>query len=302
MYSRKIAYRRAPDRRMGAIRTLLLALALAVGLGCLPVRTVLAQAPTLTVADRTSSRTYTRPELLADPRLRTIVIAYDPVYRRPMTYRAIAVAELLKGARIGDDDYVQARATDNFSVGIPAGLLMATRPPGAAPSIAEAFLAIEDPAQPWPAIPGGAKGTAGPFYVVWRGGARSDISSEYWAYHLAALTVTDSPYRRWPGLAVSADVPETDPVRRGLDRFVAVCMACHRFNGEGEGEQGPDLARPMNPVDYFQPAALKKLLRDPRSVRTWPEAKMPAFDAESLSDADIDAIVAWLTYKARQRR
>ena len=31
-------------------------------------------------------------ELLADPRLQTVGIAYDPVYRRPMTYRAIAIA------------------------------------------------------------------------------------------------------------------------------------------------------------------------------------------------------------------
>jgi len=28
---------------------------------------------------------------------------------------------------------------------------------------------------------------------------------------------------------------------------------------------------------------------------------MPAFDEASLDDADIDAIVAWLTYKARRR-
>ena len=58
----------------------------------------------------------------------------------------------------------------------------------------------------------------------------------------------------------------------------------------------------MNPVEYFQPAALKKLLRNPSSVRTWPEQKMPAFDEASLSDADIDAIVAWLAYKNRRLR
>jgi mono/diheme cytochrome c family protein len=58
----------------------------------------------------------------------------------------------------------------------------------------------------------------------------------------------------------------------------------------------------MNPVDYFQPAALRKYLRNPSSVRTWPEQKMPAFDEANLSDADIDAIVAWLTYKAQHRR
>lgn len=279
------------------MRALLLALALAAGLIGFHGRAVLAQAPTLTVADRTTSRTYSQPELLADPRLQTVGIAYDPVYGRPMTYRAIAIAAFLKGAKIGDDDHVQARAVDDFSVSIPAGLLTSTSPSGP-----EAFLAVEDPAMPWPAIPGTTKGSAGPFYIVWRGGTRTEISSEYWAYHLAALAVTDSAFKRWPGLAVDADVPAADPIRRGLDRFVAVCMACHRFKGEGEGEQGPDLAKPMNPVDYFQPAALRKFLRNPKSVRTWPEEKMPAFDEESLSDADIDAIIAWLAYKAGHRR
>ena len=268
------------------MRALLLALALAAGLIGFHGRAGLAQAPTLTVADRTTSRTYSRPELLADPRLQTVGIAYDPVYGRPMTYRAIAIAAFLNGAKIGDDDHVQARAVDDFSVSIPAGLLTSTSPSGP-----EAFLAVEDPAMPWPAIPGTTKGSAGPFYIVWRGGTRAEISSEYWAYHLAALAVTDSAFKRWPGLAVDAGVPAADPIRRGLDRFVAVCMACHRFNGEGEGEQGPDLAKPMNPVDYFQPAALRKFLRNPKSVRTWPEEKMPAFDEESLSDPDIDAML-----------
>lgn len=277
------------------MRTLLLALALATGLGCFQGREARAQTPSLTIADRGTSKTISQPEFLADRRLQSVAIAYDPVYRRAMTYRAIAVSELLKGARIGNDDYVQARAYDSFSVGIPASLLMST-----AVSRAEAFLAVDDPARPWPAIPGTKKGSPGPFYIVWRGGTRSEISSEYWAYRLAALTITDSPYKRWPGLAVAADVPAGDPIRRGLDRFVAVCMACHRFNGAGEGEQGPDLARPMNPVDYFQPAILKKYLRNPSSVRTWPEQKMPAFDEDNLSDADIDAIIAWLGYKARK--
>ena len=87
----------------------------------------------------------------------------------------------------------------------------------------------------------------------------------------------------------------------GFDRFVAVCMACHRFKGEGEGTQGPDLATPMNPVDYFKPEALRKFLRDPASVRHWPDQKMPAFPQDALSDTAIDAIVAWLSYKAKRR-
>ena len=257
---------------------------------------VAAHAQTLTVADRQSSRSYTAQALLADPATRAVTID-DVVYHRRMTYRAIPTATLLKRVTVGDDDYVQARATDNFSIAIPARLLELST------AETKAFIAIEDPASRWPPLPQSkSKQSAGPFYIVWRTSGIAAISSEYWAYKLAALTVTDSPFKRWPGLAVAANVPATDPIRRGLDRFVAVCMACHRFHGQGEGTQGPDLGIPMNPVDYFQPQALRKLLRNPASVRHWPDQKMPAFSADQLSDADIDAIVAWLSYKAKQRR
>ena len=256
----------------------------------------IAQSPTLTIAGAKSSRTYTQQDLLANPAIRTVTVT-DPVYRRPMTYRAIPLPELLKGTGIGADDYLQARAIDNFSVSIPGSLANASSPQ------IEGFLAVETPAAPWPPIPGKPdKASAGPFYIVWRLVPPARVSSEYWAYRLAALAVTESPLKRWPGLAVGADVPAGDPIRIGLDRFVALCMACHRFNGEGEGDQGPDLGRPMNVTQYFQIPALKKLIRDPASVRRWPDQKMPGFDRAALSDSDLDAIVDWLAYKAKQKR
>ena len=274
----------------------LAAVALAA-LACLVALSAIAQSPTLTVAGRNSTRTVTQKALLANPAIRSVTVA-DPVYRRTMTYRAIPLAELLKGTGIDPDDYLQARATDNFSVAIP-GRLAAS----ADTAQVEAFLATEDPAAPWPAIPGKPdKASAAPFYIIWRRAPSIQISPEYWAYRLAALAVTDSPLKRWPGLAVGADVPAGDPIRTGLDRFVMMCMACHRFNGEGEGEQGPDLGRPMNVTDYFQIPALKKLIRNPASVRQWPEQKMPGFDQAALSDSDLDAMIDWLAYKAKQRR
>ena len=280
---------------MAAARLLMVALLGA--LTCLLTPAVVAQSPTLTVAGRDGTRTYTQKTLLITADVRSVTVS-DPVYRRTMTYRAIPLTTLLKGTGIDADDHVQARATDNFSVGIP-GRLAAS----ADPAQVEAFVAIEDPAAPWPAIPGKQdKASAGPFYVIWRRAPSVQVSPEYWAYRLAALAVTDSPLKRWPGLAVGPDVPAGDRIRTGLDRFVAVCMACHRFNGEGEGEQGPDLGRPMNVTDYFQIPALKKLIRNPASVRQWPEQKMPGFDQAALSDSDLDAIVDWLVYKAKQRR
>ncbi|MBI2736628.1 MAG: cytochrome c [Rhodospirillales bacterium] len=256
-----------------------------------------AQSPTLTVIGRDSIRTFTQKALLAHPELRSVTVA-DPVYRRTMTYRAVPLAALLKGTGVGANDDVQARAMDDFSVGIPGRLAAATDT-----AQVEALLAVEDPASPWPPIPGKPdKASAGPFYIVWRRAPSVNVSSEYWAYRLAALAVTDSPLKRWPGLAVGADVPPGDRIRTGLDRFISMCMACHRFNGNGEGGQGPDLGRPMNVTEYFQIAALKKLIRDPASVRQWPDQKMPGFDQSALSDSDLDAIVDWLAYKAKQRR
>jgi hypothetical protein len=182
--------------------------------------------------------------------------------------------------KIGADDYVQARATDNFSIGIPGRLL------GSANTAhAEAFLAVEDPVAPWPVLAKShEKLSAGPFFIVWRLEPSAHISREYWAYQLAALTVTDSPLKRWPGLAVAADVPPVDPIRAGLDRYVEHCISCHRFNGE-RGRAGPDLGRPMNPSIISDPA-LKKLIRNPSSVRKWPEQRCPA----SMSRTSATAI------------
>ncbi|SEO26978.1 Cytochrome c [Rhodospirillales bacterium URHD0017] len=271
-------------------------LLMAALLGIITATSAVAQSPTLTITGPNASRSYTQEALLANPTVRSITVT-DAIYHRPMTYRAIPLPELLKGTAIGADDYLQARAIDNFSVSIPGSLVTANS------AEIEGFLAVETPAAPWPPLPGKPdKASAGPFYIVWRLVPPARVSPEYWAYRLAAIAVTESPLKRWPGLAVDADVPAGDPIRIGLDRYVALCMACHRFNGEGEGGQGPDLGRPMNVTDYFQIPALKKFIRDPSSVRRWPEQKMAGYDRTTLSDSDLDAIVDWLAYKAKQKR
>ena len=57
----------------------------------------------------------------------------------------------------------------------------------------------------------------------------------------------------------------------------------------------------MSPTEYFQGRALKEYIRDPASVRDWPDRKMPAFDPAILSDVDIDLIVSYLQHKAETR-
>lgn len=250
------------------------------------------QSARLTISSRDGSKTYSAHDLLSHPSARDLRISDDPIHRESRVYRVVPMEHLLRDISVELDDYVQVRATDNFSASIPAALFKPATRTGT-----EAFLAIETPEAPWPEIPG-KQGSAGPFFIVWQS-ENAPVGRTYWVYRVAALTVTDSPHKRWPSLGVPDALPASDPVWRGRDRFVALCMGCHRFNGDGEADAGPDLAIPMSPVDYFQPLALRRFLRNPSAVRSWPAQKMPGFDEATLSNADLDAMIAWLSYKRR---
>ena len=108
----------------------------------------------LVVTDRTTSKKLAAAQLLADKAARDIQIG-DPVYKRTMTYCVIAMVDLLRDLKAGSDDYVQARAVDDFSVAISAALLKE-----------DVFLAIETAAAPWPELPGAGTMSAGPFYIL----------------------------------------------------------------------------------------------------------------------------------------
>jgi cytochrome c1 len=64
---------------------------------------------------------------------------------------------------------------------------------------------------------------------------------------------------------------------------------------------GPDLNQPMNPTRYMTRDGLHALIREPRSVRSWPTLQMPGFAAAQLSDAEIDQIIAYLDHMAGRR-
>ena len=159
----------------------------------------------------------------------------------------------------------------------------------------------EDPAHPSPVIPGKGQ-SAGPTYVIWIGEGADSIRAGLWPYQAASIAEVLSPVVRWPQLAASSSLSEGDAGREGQDLFFAHCLVCHKLAGGGAADLGPDLNLPMSPTEYFTASALKRYIRDPGSVRDWPDRKMPAFDPASLSDAEIDLIVSYLQHKAETRR
>ncbi len=249
---------------------------------------------TITVGDAT--RSFTRAELLLRSDATTIHVVRDVAYRGPMTYRAVPFASLLAGMTFPPDSAIEAVALNGFVAQLPPDLILNTDE-----SKAVAWLPIEPTDHPWPPMPGKERVSAGPFYVVWTGAQVGSIHSEQWPYQLAKLMSRPSPVSRWPALAVDPALPPSDPARAGQDLFIVQCLTCHKLNGAGAANVGPDLNLPQNPTEYLTPKGLHDLIRNPKAVRTWPAQAMPAL-ADYLSDREIEFIIAYLKHMAGRKQ
>ncbi|CAD6557111.1 hypothetical protein LMG28727_06281 [Paraburkholderia kirstenboschensis] len=243
--------------------------------------------PTIELRIGGKTQSFSQATLLARRDAADVHVPRDVAYGTSTTYRAVPLADLLNGAALPADSVLEARATDGFAAQLPMDLVR-----NRDPVTAVAWLAVEDPAQPWPKLPGKPV-SAGPFYLVWVGREAASVRSEQWPYQIAQLATQPSPSARWPVLGVDPALPATAPVRAGQSLYITQCLACHRLNHAGSGDAGPDLNVPMNPVEYFQPAELRRYIRDPASVRDWRGRTMPAFPRGQLSDREIDLIVAY---------
>ena len=250
-----------------------------------------AQAAQLKIELGSRSLTCQTAALLRRPDARTIDIPADVAFQRPMRYRAVPLKALLHG--ITPVDQLQFVASDGFAAEIPAALILDERG-------SQAWLAIEDPAHPWPALPG-AHGPAGPFYGVGTLPAAANIGPEQWPYQLASIRRRHAVAERFPAIVPDPALPASSEVQRGFVVFQHTCFACHKLNGEGDARLGPDINLPHNPTEYLRADLLRAYIRDPQSLRRWPQARIPGFDRRVLSDADLDALLAYLRHMAGRK-
>ncbi|KPA95606.1 cytochrome c [Pseudomonas asplenii] len=236
-------------------------------------------------------RTWETEALLAHPKAQTITIDDDVSYKRQMTYRAVPIAVLLDGVK--PDDHLQAVALDGFAAEMSAAPLLGK-------SGAQAWLAVEDPASPWPPLAEGKPG-AGPFYLVWTHPEAGHISPEQWPFQVASIQRLAPVAQRFPALLPDPALAANDPVNQGFALFQKNCLACHTLNGAGDAQVGPDLNVPYSPTEYFAEGYLKRYIRDPQSLRHWPQAKMPAFAPAVLPDSDLDLLVGYLRHMAQRK-
>jgi mono/diheme cytochrome c family protein len=251
--------------------------------------------PMLDIVIDTDMRQFAREDLLARPDVADIQIANDVSYNKAMSYRAVPLAALLAGLTLPTDSVLAAVALDGFVAQLPLDLITNTDP-----TKPIAWLAIEPADNAWPPLPGKTV-SAGPFYIVWPGALVATIRSEQWPYQVAKLVSQPSPAVRWPALGVDPALPATDPVRSGQTLFVTQCIPCHKLNGAGDSTVGPDLNQPMNPTQYLTPTGLHALIRNPKTIRTWPEQRMLGFTADQMSDHEIDLVIGYLAYMTARR-
>ena len=236
-------------------------------------------------------QTYTTAQLLARSDVRTISIPDDVSFKRAMRYRAVPLKALLEGASA--QDALLFVASDGFAAEIPAALIRQAHG-------SEAWLAIEEPTRPWPAL-GAGKGDAGPFYVVWTDPSSMNIGPEQWPYQLAAIRRLPPVVERFPAIRPDPALQPDSQVQRGFALFQRTCFTCHTLNGQGDARLGPDLNIPHNPTEYLRADLLRAYIRDPQSLRHWPQARMPGFNQQVLSDTDLDALLAYLKHMAGRK-
>jgi len=248
-----------------------------------------AQAAQLEVHLSGGQSNWSSGELLNHPQARDVEIAEDVSYKRPMRYRAVAIDILLDG--VAASDHLQAVALDGFAAELPAATLLAREG-------AKAWLAIEDPQHPWPPLAKG-KPSAGPFYLVWTNPQASQIGPEQWPFQIATIRQLAPVEQRFPALLPAADA--TAEVQAGFAAYQKNCMACHRLNGAGDSEFGPDLNIPHNPTEYFTGEFLRQYIRDPQSLRRWPQGRMPGFSEQTISAPELEQLIGYLQHMAQRK-
>ena len=254
----------------------------------------LASDPVLTVTAGGRTATHTVAGLLAHPGAVAITVPRDVAYQRAMTYRAVPVAALLGGVAPGAS--LRFAAADGFAATLQADLLLAgsDRAP-------RAYLALEPPDAAWPPLRAGEAATAGPFYLVWLRPERGMIVPEQWPYRVARIEEVRPLAERYPAIVPPPGLAADASVKRGFPLAVKNCLVCHTLNLGGDSTVGPDLNVPYSPTEYLRADALRRLIRDPQSLRRWPGSKMPGIDTSVLSDRELNDVLSYLRYMATRK-
>jgi mono/diheme cytochrome c family protein len=253
--------------------------------------------PLLTISSKDTKKTFSVLELLNRKDIEEVVVKNDQAYGgRELKFKALPVRKLFEGFSIPKGSIIQFRTLDSFSSTLTNSRLLSDKKDQAI-----AYIAIEDPKRKWPPL-GPGKPSAGPFRLIWQNPQYSSIGKEEWPFMIVAFEIKSSLLSEYPKIFPAKPIAKTDAIYSGFNLFVKNCFSCHTMNKSGGEKMGPDLNIPMNPTEYLKEASLRKLIRNPQDLRSWPKSKMKGFSAKELSEKDLNQIIAYLKHMAHNKQ
>ncbi|MDZ7871203.1 MAG: cytochrome c [Rheinheimera sp.] len=244
--------------------------------------------PVLTLVHSGQSKAWTLAQLKQQLAVQQVSLD-DPSYNQHKSYRGFDFKQLLAIAgfpALNGDDTLVLTASDGYAPTLSAQLLARQQP----------MLVFAEAEQPdfsfTPLQQGKGMLSPAPFYLIWPGAGKA--AEHYaWPYQLVKIELIRFADRYAQVIPLSTASAQ---VQQGFALFKQNCLKCHSINLQG-GVLGPELNAPKNVTEYWQQHDLKAFIRNPESYRY--QSKMPAFS--HFSDADIDALLAYLTQMKQQK-
>lgn len=241
-----------------------------------------AEAAKLELIGPSKKVTLTVDALRSKVKIQTVKIE-DPVYKATKEFDGFALDEVLSQVSDGKDlDEIVFTSIDGYSPNMNAAILKKHR----------AYLVFQEHNKPFDKVmQGKAKIDPGPFYVVWEEGPKMEHEAP-WPYQVVKIEAVDFK-KKYPKIFPKNP---TEAELKGFNNFKGLCLRCHSINLEG-GDVGPELNIPKNVTEYWDAKHLREFIPHPSRFRA--KSKMP--DIPTLSDADVDHIVAYLKKMRTQK-
>lgn len=226
-------------------------------------------------------------KLLAIYPTQTVSMGYSRAYpHKKMDYQSILMKTLLTQLKVKQTDVIELIAKDNFSVYVPANLLLQTN----SNKNSIAYLAIE-PKSSWPKLNNDTNDSAGPYQVIWTNPELSHISDEYWAWSVTDIAI----HKTFPKhMIISSPQTENRSVLKGYQIYISHCAACHNINHVGKAVIGPDIGGSKNPLwIYKTKQKLAAFIRNPNQFRP---GRMSGSSKAGLTDDQLDNLIDYFAF------
>ena len=252
---------------------------------------LLANEPALIIIYDANEKHYRLSELINHKDAVNVSLEKDPIYPdHNVTYQAIPLTSLFRHISVTGGAIIEFTTEDGYNAPVDSNKLL-----NSDKKLPTAYLAIEDPKNKWPVLKK-QKRSAGPLLLIWRNAHPGSIDSVKWPYWIKKFEVKGGLKELYPAI-----FPKSKKYKKGFQIFYQNCFSCHTLNKQGAATLGPDLNYPHSPTEYFKEAYLRKLIREPSSLRHWPNSKMGFFSESKLSNKELNALLEYLKHMSKNK-